>query len=136
MGILQWWAISAFMLWEQLFKVAPYWLVRGSTAALWLSFCQTAGKINYWETRIERTWLIVHSQSYGCSNNMSNVFWYIFQMSNQSKCTVRQNWTKKIPSLAETALNRPLKKKDTATRKSELRWTTENIHSSEQKTPF
>ena len=35
-------AISAFTLWEQIFKVSPCWLVRDSAGTLSFSFCQTA----------------------------------------------------------------------------------------------
>ena len=36
------------MLWVQLFKVAPCWLIRDSTATLWISFCQTAHDLKVW----------------------------------------------------------------------------------------
>jgi len=42
-GILQYWSHIS-----QLFKVAPCWLVRGSAATQWFSFCQTAHDSKFW----------------------------------------------------------------------------------------
>ena len=40
--VLQYWSHIGFYVIGATFKVAPCWLVRGSTAMLWFSFCQTA----------------------------------------------------------------------------------------------
>ena len=44
--------LTALMIWMQLFKVAPCWLVQCSAVTLWSSFYQTAHNSKFWAEKI------------------------------------------------------------------------------------